>query len=125
MSYSIEVNDELKIIFYKHSGLIERRDLGEVWKELLGIKEFSEGGYNLYSDYRNGKLNLIDSDMEVISDFLNSINHILKGKKESVLVADNSSTAIALLYENDLLSEIGFDVKVFSTEKAALNFLLK
>jgi len=125
MSYSIEVNDELKIIFYKHSGLIERRDLGEVWKELLGIKEFSEGGYNLYSDYRNGKLNLIDSDMEVISDFLNSINHILKGKKESVLVADNSSTAIALLYENDMFSEIGFDVKAFSTERAALNFLLK
>ncbi len=125
MSYSIEVNDEMKIIFYKHSGLIEKRELGEVWEELLGIKEFSEGGYNLHSDYRNGKLNLIDSDTEFISDFLNSVKHILKGKKESVLVADISSTAIAMLFEHDLHSSIGFDVKVFSTEKAALDFLLK
>ena len=124
MNYTLTVDSELKIIRHRHSGLIERKELGEVWQQLLSMKEFTELEYNLLSDYRNAKFNFSVEDTPAISTFLNSLSHILKGKREVVIVDDPHATAIAILFENELLQTIGFEVKVFSTESAALKWLI-
>jgi len=95
MNYSIKVNHELKIIRYSHSGLIDKKEeIGQVWEELLRLKEFTELKYNLLSDYRNATINLRFDDIGLIIDFLYSIKHILNGKKQSLVLNDPKSTAM-------------------------------
>lgn len=124
MDYSIVIDQENRIIRYKHSGEIEREDLGTAWQELLMIKEFTELGYSLLSDYRNSVFLFNLNDTKVIEDFLLSIQHILKGKKEGVIVDNPFSTAVSVYFQSKLQKMIGFEVKVFSTEKAALDWLV-
>lgn len=123
MSYTIEINHEQKYIHYSHSGLIERVRLGAAWAELLTLKEFTDLNYNLLSDYRGAKFNFSPTETDVITEFLLSIKHILNGKKQSVMIDDPYSTAVSLMFENKLNIEIGFYVRVFSTESAALSWI--
>jgi len=124
MAYSITINHQLKIIHYKHNGIIERNTIGEAWKELLSINEFTELKYNLLSDYRNGTFNFKANEINVIESFLHSIKDILSGKKNSVIVSNPNDTLVSLLFENKKSKEINFIVKTFSTESAALAFLI-
>lgn len=120
--YSIVIDHDLKIIRYKHTGLIGFDDIGEAWTEFLGMKEFTEMGYNLFSDYRDSKFSM---EMDAVNDivvFFESIKHIVKGKKQSIVLDDPYSTAGSLLFETEVNKKIGFRVKVFSTEEAALDW---
>jgi hypothetical protein len=80
MNYSIEVLHDQKIIVYEHEGKIRRDEIGDVWRELLKMKEFTSEGYNLLSDYSNGKFDFSIGEMALIDDFLKSLKHILFGK---------------------------------------------
>lgn len=124
MKYSIVIDNKLKIIRYNHIGLIDAEEIGEVWKELLSIKEFTEMGYNLLSDYRNTQFNFSVSIVKEIVEFMHSIKHIVKGKKQSILVDNPISTAGSILLENEVNEKVGFLIKVFSTEDAALRWLI-
>jgi len=121
--YNFEINTDLKLIHYSHSGMIPLEELGEAWKELLQINEFVNLDYNLLSDYRNGDFNFQVLEVDMIWEFLESIKHILNGKKEAVITDKPFSTAISILFEHKILLKIGFNVKVFSTEEAALLWL--
>jgi len=124
MNYSIKVNHELKIIRYSHSGLIDKKEeIGQVWEELLRLKEFTELKYNLLSDYRNATINLRFDDIGLIIDFLYSIKHILNGKKQSLVLNDPKSTAMSLLFKTEIYKKMDFNVKVFSTIGGALTWL--
>lgn len=126
MNYTIKVDHDLKIIRYSHSGLIERKEeIGKAWEELLSLKEFTDLNYNLLSDYRNSALNLPIEDIDLICDFLYSIKHILKGKKQSLILEDPKSTAMSLLFESEIYNKIDFKVKVFSTKEGAISWLVK
>jgi len=125
MNYSIEVDHDFKIIRYRHTGSIEKEDIGKVWEELLSNYEFIHLKYNLLSDYRNSTFNLNVNDVDPICDFLFSLRDILKGKKQSLMLDDPLSTAMSLLFEGEVNKKVGFRVKVFSTEESALEWLLK
>ncbi len=125
MNYSIEVDHDYKIIRYRHTGSIEKEEIGKAWEDLLSKNEFTNLNYNLLSDYRNSTFNLNVEDVDLICDFLLTLKHILKDKKQSLILDDPISTAMSLIFEGEVNEKIGFKVKVFSTENAALKWLLK
>jgi len=101
----------------------KKEEIGQVWEELLRLKEFTELKYNLLSDYRNATINLRFDDIGLIIDFLYSIKHILNGKKQSLVLNDPKSTAMSLLFETEIYKKMDFNVKVFSTIGGALTWL--
>ncbi len=123
MDYSISIDHELKLIRYTHCGLIKAEDIGQVWKEFLTIKEFTELKYNLFSDYSNSKLQIdLDFATELIK-FLQSIESIIKKKKQALIVTDPHSVALSMIFERELSEKVDFNNKIFSTREAALEWL--
>lgn len=125
MSYEISIDHKLKIIRYKHSGIIHAPDIELAWKEFLNIKEFTQDKYNLLSDYRDGKIDIPVTSLPDIITFMLAIEDIVKGKKQSIIVSDPYSTAASILFENEVYKKTGFLIKVFSTEEAATKWLLR
>lgn len=123
MKYSISINHELKIIRYKHSGLIDAGDIGKAWKEFLTIKEFTILKYNLLSDYRNGKFQIAIRYLPEIIDFMRAIENVVRGKKQALIVDEPYSVAASMLFEAEVNLQVGFKVEVFTTETAALKWL--
>ncbi len=124
MSHSIKIDHEKKYIHYSHQGKISRKEIGDVWIELLKMNEFSKGKYNLLSDYRNGVFDFKIENIDTIEDFLKANQDVLKGKKNAVIVDNPNETVIAMMFENKMQIEINFNVKTFSTLNAAIKFLI-
>ncbi len=123
MNHSIQLNHEKKYIHYSHQGIIERKEIGIVWTQLLSMEEFTLGRYNLLSDYRGATFNFTITETDVIEHFLESIKTVLQGKRNAVIVDKPQETAIASLFEYNTCDKINFHVKTFSTEEAAIRFL--
>ncbi len=125
MSYSINIDHRRKLILYSHDGCLDTTSIGKAWNELLQIEEFIKGKYNLLSDYRNSKFCTNNKDeIEDIINFLDNIKHILKGKKQAIIVDNPLSTALSILFEEKATEKIGFIVKIFSTEEVAIRWLM-
>jgi len=123
MKYTISVDHELKLIKYNHSGIILAEDIEEAWKQFLSIHEFTHLKYNLLSDYRNGKFHIALDAIPAIIDFMRAIETIVRGKKQALIVDDPYSVAASMLFERSVYEQVGFDVNVFNTDEAALNWL--
>ena len=123
MKYSISIDHELRLIRYKHSGLINAEDFYKTWQKFLTIPEFTVLKYNLLSDYGNGKLKIPIEYLSVIIDFMQTIEEIVRGKKQALIVSEPYSVAISMLFAYKANAKAGFNVQVFTTEKAALEWL--
>jgi hypothetical protein len=123
MKYSININHDLRIIIYRHSGSILEEDIGSAWDEFMNMVEFTSLGYNLLSDYRNGQFEISIDRIQAITEILSKLKPILKGKKQALIVDDPYSVAGSMLFEANVYKEVGFIVKPFSTEAAALKWL--
>ncbi|MEE4116677.1 MAG: hypothetical protein V2I37_10935 [Marinilabiliaceae bacterium] len=123
MKYSISIDHEHKLIRYRHRGLIFAGDIEKAWFDFLAYKEFTELGYNLFSDYRNGKFEIPLDFLPEIIVFMKKIESVVRGKKQALLVDEPYSVAASMLFENEVNKEVGFNVQVFSTEIAALEWL--
>lgn len=124
MNFTLTIDHELKIIRYKHVGEINHHEeIGEVWQQLLSMEEFTKQGYNLLSDYREAQFKFPPSVLYEIVAFLEQLEPILRGKKQSLLMTDPGSTAYSILFESAVFHAIGFRVKVFSTEQAAIRYV--
>lgn len=123
MDYSINIDNDLKIIRYKHSGVLGFNDIGAAWEEFLGLKEFTEKKYNLLSDYRGATFNMKVEKIGDIIEFMKGIRHIVNGKRQSIIIHDPYSTAGSMIFSNKVFDEIGFEVKIFTTEDAAIKWL--
>jgi len=123
MSFSINIDHENKLIRYEHSGILNKEDIGAAWVEFLKIEEFVQQKYNLLSDYSDAKFDIDIPDIELITEFLFSIKDILNAKKQALILSESRSTALSFLFSEDVNKKLGFKVSVFSTEKAAINWL--
>lgn len=124
MKYTIIIDHENKIIRYKHVGKLKMEDIGKAWEDFLKLEEFTQGGYNLLSDYNEA---IFEMDMETVDEIvktLDSMGSILHGKKQSIIIKDPYSTAASILFEEVSRHKLAFKIKVFSTETAALNWLI-
>jgi len=125
MKYSIKIDHHLKLIRYKHSGLLKSNDIELAWKEFLGMEEFTELKYNLLSDYTDAEFDIPVDFLPELIEFMQNIKPIVEGKKQSLIVTGPFTTAASMLFETEVNKEVGFLVKVFSTEEKALEWLLK
>jgi hypothetical protein len=123
MKYSITIDNNLKIIKYKHNGTIKAVEIGAVWDKLLAMKEFTELKYNLFSDYRNAKFDIDTDFLPELMEFMFNIKDIVKGKKQCLIVDEPFTTAASFLFKNEVNEKVGFNVKVFSTEAVAMRWL--
>jgi len=123
MKYLIVTDHELKLIKYKQSGTICSEDIGEAWREFLTFPEFTILKYNLLSDYRNGKFQIPIAQIPDIINYLLKIEMILRGKKQALIVDEPYSVAASMIFEDEVNKKVGFNVQVFTTERAALKWL--
>lgn len=123
MNYSVDVDHDLKLVRYKHTGKIQAPEIEQAWGDFLNLKEFTEKKYNLLSDYRNSKFDIPLEYLPAIVEFFKPISHIVKGKKQALIIDDYYSMAASILFVEKMFSEIGFIVQVFSTEEAAMEWL--
>jgi len=124
MCYTIKINHENRVVINTHSGSITKKEIGDVWCKILTFREFSNNGYNLISDYRDGSFDFSINDLEVIDNFLFSIKNIIKGKRNAILVSKPHETAISVYFEVEKSIELDFKVKTFSTVEAAMEFII-
>jgi hypothetical protein len=124
MSYSINIEHEQRLIRYQHSGILVGNDIGEAWQEFLTLKEFVEDKYDLLSDYRGAKFNSGPNDIDPICAFLGTLEPILRGKRQAIIITDPKSTALTMLFEGKINREIGFEVRIFSTIEAGIAWLV-
>lgn len=123
MNYAIDINHELKIIRYTHSGIIKDIDIEDAWTKFLSMEEFTTLKYDLLSDYRKGKFDIHVNALPHIIEFMRAIEHIVRGKKQALIVEEAYSVAASMLFQEEVNKEIGFKVRVFSTEESALFWL--
>ncbi len=123
MGYTINLDHEYKLIRYKHTGNIKAEEIDKAWQEFLSMKEFTEGEYNLMSDYRNSQFDIHRSEVHMIISFMKNIEHIVRGKKQSLIVDNPYSTATSEIFAERVFEATGFKVELFSTPEAALEWL--
>jgi hypothetical protein len=123
MQYTISIHHELKLIKYKHSGIINADDIDEAWHQLLTLPEFTTLKYNLLSDYRDGIIQIDIGFLPAIIDFMRVIETIVRGKKQALIVHEPYSVAASMLFKEKVTAQVGFNVQIFTTETAALTWL--
>lgn len=123
MNYKIELDHDLKFVRYTHTGIMTLEEIGDAWREMLGMEEFTQGGYHILTDYRGGIYDFSIERLENIDDFLYKIKDVLDGKKNAVLTDRPDELAITMLVGNKKDREMNYHVKLFTTEKEALAFL--
>ncbi|MCU4164975.1 hypothetical protein [Carboxylicivirga caseinilyticus] len=123
MRFSISIDHKHKIIRYKHSGIIQSEDIEEAWAKFLKMPEFTQMNYDLLSDYRHGRFNIVQSQLVHIIEFLQAVEPIIKGKKQALIVDDPYSVAASMIFVKEVYEKLGFIVKVFATEEAAFNWI--
>jgi len=122
-NYTINIDHKLRIIKYTHSGSIKAEDIGGVWEQFLTMKEFTQLKYNLFSDYSNGTFQIPHSFLPELMEFMHSIKEIVRGKKQALIVNDPHNVATSMIFESKANKEVGFIVKVFTTQTSALRWL--
>lgn len=122
-NYTISIDHDLKLIRYRHTGIINAEEIEAAWFEFLSIKEFTEQKYNLLSNYLGSKFDFPIHSADEIVKFMQNIQHIVKGKKQALIVDDNFSVAASMLFETKVQKQVGFIVRIFNTESAALKWL--
>ena len=123
MNFTISIDHEKKIVCYKHTGKIKIQNLGMAWDQILQLEEFTSKKYNLLSDYRQATFDMEIDQVQEIIDILQEMGPVLHGKKQSIIVTDPYSTAGSILFEQLSMQELEFKIKIFSTKKAAIEWL--
>ena len=118
------IDNRLKNIKNRYTGIITKDDLAVVWKQLLSLKEFTLFKYNLLSDYRDSSFEISVKEGDKMLNFLLSIKDILCGKKEAALLKNPKDTALSMLLQMKAYEQAGYEVQLFSTEKAALEWII-
>jgi hypothetical protein len=123
MGYTIKLDHENKLVRYKHTGNILGEEIEQAWMEFLSMKEFTEMNYNLMSDYRDSTFDMHHNEVSMIIEFMKKIEHIVRGKKQSLIVDNPYSTATSEIFAERVYEATGFKVELFSTPEAALEWL--
>lgn len=119
-----DINTELKLVIHKYKGDVTTHHLKNAWHTFMHLKSFTSEGYNLISDYSEGKFRIRLSELNVARAFLKRHRYMLQGKKEAVITKDPYTTAISSLFEQYAHEDAGMIVKVFSTKDAAFKWIM-
>lgn len=77
----------------------------------------------MLSDYSGGKFDIPSKKLEEIVDFMKNIEGIVRGKRQAIIIDDPYSTAVSILFQQDVYKEVGFEIEIFYSEIAAIKWL--
>jgi len=123
IKYSIKFDEDKKIIHYKHYGILYVYDVISAWDEIIKTNEYRYKGYNVISDYSDADFGFGIEGTKEIDDYLERIKHLTKGKKSAIIANKPQNIVIPLLYQKKSENELGFQIKAFTTHKAAQHFV--
>lgn len=125
MGYTINCIDELKIIKHKITGVLDKTNLGDAWKKIVTLKEFYKDGYNILSDYRDSIFKFSLEETTILDNLIEEHKTLLDGKKGAVIVNVPIYTAISVMIKEKFNKVPNYQAKIFSTEEAAIKWLLE
>lgn len=123
MPFTITPIHESRLIIYRHTGDIPETELDTAWEQLMRMDEFTTQKYDLLSDYRFSSFTFSVDKVYEILEFFKQNRRIVDGKKHAIVVNAPFATAGSQLLEHDARKVSGFDINVFSTVEAAMNWL--
>ena len=77
----------------------------------------------MLTDYRGGVFYISIDEIDIVDNFLGKIAHLLKGKRNAIIVDSPNEHVLSMLVCMDKDIEINYYLDLFSTEEAALNYL--
>jgi len=122
MAYRVSCSKGFGFIVYRHKGIIAKEAMRAAWQDILNHNEFTHNGYNVLADLREGTFDFSVEELDVIMDFLASIQRTLKGKRMAVIVDKPKETVISMLFEHPAHKQFGFRIKTFTTLEAGVEF---
>jgi hypothetical protein len=125
MSFTITLDKDHKIIKYKSTGVLDKSNMGKAWGEIVKMREFYELGYNTLSNYCDAEFKFSLDETNLLDEYIYTIRKLLKGKKGAVVVDVPVYTAISVLVIDKFKDLTDFEIKIFSTEEAAIKWLLE
>lgn len=122
-NFTLQIDASNKLIRYTHVGDLDPESIGLAWNELLIMPEFVTGGYDLLTDYSQAIYTGESEDMEMIAEHLIQFSSILRGKMQAIIFEDSYSTALTILFNNEVHQKTGFIVAVFTNLSEGLAWL--
>jgi hypothetical protein len=122
---SLDIIDELDIVVHRYKDIVTARKLGGAWNALMKLEAFTEKGYDLISNYGKAKFDFRLEDLEVAKKFLRKYRMKLSGKKEAIITDNPYTTALCMLFKQHAQNEAGLQVRIFSTEQAAIKWIIQ
>ncbi len=122
---NIEVICKETVIKKSFTGELEINTIINSWIEIVELYRTYRINKCLLLDYCNTKISFTRSDKDLFIAFALLKKECFKNLKIGILTSDPTSTCFFLLIQGEIFRKVGCDLKVFSTEKAALKWILK
>jgi len=119
--FSLDVNN--KFVVYRHTGLLTIDEIVLALQKLIGIREFLSAGYNLLTDFSHAEFDFKYDNANSGWEFFEANQKIFMNKKGAIVTSTPVPTAYSMMFELDSFKKFGYQVKVFSTEEAAVKWL--
>lgn len=120
----LDIDNDRKLVIVRHIGEVTISSLTNAWLTFIYTKSFRELGFNLLSDCRGAKFIFRMNELGVARSFMKEYKTILQGKKAAMITDEPYTTAVGTLFERFAYEDARMVLKVFSTEGAALKWVM-
>ena len=120
----MQIDDNTKTIICKQNGILLIEDIIALWDEVINTKEFRNKGYNIIYDYRDAEFGFEIDQTTELDTYLKKVKNITKGKKSAIIINSPEAIVIPTLYKKKSENELNFEMKIFTTYRAAQHFVM-
>lgn len=123
VSCSIHKDDERKIVYYRHFGIIGKDNITEAWNKVLSLLRCQIESCDLIIDFREAQFifNTYQID-EIVNYFFSSIR-LLHGRRIAGIVNHTHESAIIKMIETFISGDVYFYLQLFRDTESAYSYL--
>lgn len=115
-------NEETKIFYKYYLGNIAFDDIQNSWNHIISNNLIPDDTIGFILDYRDATLQMESREHQKITDFYYANIETFKGKRIAIITEDPKDIVIPMLVR---LKDRGYSSQPFSTEKAALSWIIQ
>ncbi len=117
------VENGKSIISCGYKGPIELKDIAGDWQKVIAHEKFNDIDTHLLFDCREAEFAFSLDECHGIESFFAQFSDVLIDKRIAIIAVSTLNTAFAIYIEYKLKFGFGFDIKVFSTKEAAIEWI--
>lgn len=117
------VGNSKSIICCGYTGTIELKEIAGLWQRVISHHKFNDGFTHLLFDCREAEFAFSLEECHGIEDFFAPYSDVLIDKKIAIIALSSLNTAFAIYFEYKLKFGFGFNIKVFCTKEAAIEWI--